>query len=56
MSNLIHWITPTALIVSASSYFGVQYLTIEQAQKACSVDRSQLEPSCAIQLQFTAKD
>lgn len=35
MPDLIHWITPTALVVTATSCFGVQYLTIEQAQKAC---------------------
>lgn len=34
MSNPIHWLAPTALIV-ASPCFGVQYLTLEDAQKAC---------------------
>lgn len=38
MSNPIHWITPTALIVTATSCFGAQYLTLEQAQKACFPD------------------
>lgn len=35
MSDFIHWITPAALVVAAAPCFGVQYLTLEQAQKAC---------------------
>ena len=35
MSSYIRWLAPVALVMAAAPGYGVQYLTLEQAQKSC---------------------